>query len=144
MMRTLTLQGYSLAGECSNRVPYTLTPDSTHQSITWFSRCVWAWKSLEFKVQSCKIYRHWELWKKVTGSEESSFTYILDKCENACVVYTSRKVPAWCLALTIRGVWWPCNIVEGILAAWFGSTCTLKKKSHCKSKQSCFEWLPLS
>ncbi len=39
---------------------------------------------------------------------------------------------------------WLCYAVGNILLAWFGFTCPLRAKGHCKSIQSCCEWSPLS
>ncbi len=43
-----------------------------------------------------------------------------------------------------EGIRWLCYAVGAILLAWFGSTCPLRGKGHCKSVQSCSEWSPLS
>ncbi len=70
--------------------------------------------------------------------------HILDKWVSACVAYTKRTVQAWMLDPYNEGIRWLCYAVGGILLAWFGSTCPLRGKGHCRSIQSCSEWSPLS
>ena len=58
--------------------------------------------------------------------------------------FKEKLVQVWMLDPYSEGIWWLCYAVGGILLAWFGSTCPLRGKSHCKSTQSCSESSPLS
>lgn len=94
---------------------------------------------VRLRCVNASLQRWMHIWElsgaKATQAPIYILHYIIDNCVIACVAYTKRDRPglnAW--PLQRRD---PVALLCCILLPWFGSTCSLRGKGHCKSMQNC-------